>query len=407
MDPNTPGSSIHLEVMAAAQAREWLHGLGLGTVCGLIGGAAVLAYLIITVLRRPLLALLLIAVVCSIYVATAYVSYNQVGLLLTTVPVVSTFLLSGASMVGIDYAIERMEKLRTRRTLERYVSKNLVKEILENPGGYFNSLKGSRMPATILFSDIVGFTTLSEKADPEELVRQLNEYLSAMTNVVFQNDGTLDKFIGDAIMAVWGNVKSQGKAKDAKAAAHAALGMRRELLRLNNGWKTEGRMALGMGIGINHGDVLAGNIGSQDRADLTVIGGAVNLASRLEGLTRVFGVDILVGATAADLIRDEFHLRSVARAQVQAITEPVAVFTVVGTRDHRADQHLSIWLKTFEEGIRKFRERDFTQAKILFSRFLEFYPEDSLAKMYLERSLEYEQAPPDEAWNAVEVFERK
>ena len=263
------------------------------------------------------------------------------------------------------------------------------------------------MPATMLFSDIVGFTTLSEKADEKELVRQLNEYLTAMTEVVFQNDGTLDKFIGDGIMAVWGNVKSQGVAKDAKAAAHAALEMRRELLRLNNGWKTEGRMTLGMGVGINHGDVLAGNIGSQDRADLTVIGNTVNLASRLEGLTRIFGVDILIGATAADLIRDEFHLRSVARAQVKGITEPVDVFTVVEARDHNPDQELLTWLETYEEGIRKFRDRDFTQAKILFSRFLEFYPEDSLAKMYLERSLEYEQAPPDKAWNAVEVFERK
>jgi len=351
-----------------------------------------------------LISLIAIAV---IYLAVARLAYDRSGFILATVPVLSTILLCGVSTLGIDYAIERMEKLRTRRTLERYVSKNLVKEILENPRGYYNSLKGSRMPATILFSDIVGFTTVSEKADPEELVRQLNEYLSAMTNIVFQNDGTLDKFIGDAIMAVWGNVKSQGKAKDAKAAAHAALGMRRELLRLNNGWKTEGRMALGMGIGINHGDVLAGNIGSQDRADLTVIGNAVNLASRLEGLTRIYGVDILVGPTAADLIRDEFHLRSVARAQVKGKTDPVDVFTIVEAHSAALDQELLIWLETYEEGIRKFRDRDFTQAKILFSRFLEFYPDDSLAKMYLERSLEYEHAPPDEAWNAVEMFERK
>jgi len=183
--------------------------------------------------------------------------------------------------------------------------------------------------------------------------------------------------------------------------------MRRELLRLNNAWKTEGRMTLGMGIGINHGDVLAGNIGSQDRADLTVIGNAVNLASRLEGLTRIYGVDILVGTAAADLIRDEFHLRSVARAQVKGKTEPVDVFTIVEARNAALDQELLIWLETYEKGIRKFRDRDFIQAKILFSRFLEFYPEDYLAKTYLDRSLEYEQAPPDETWNAVEVFERK
>jgi adenylate cyclase len=407
MNPAAPGPAVHLQVMAATEAHEFLRQTPTRVMLGLVLAAGVIGWGLIPFLRRPILSLFSLIAIVAIYLAVARLAYDRSGFLLASVPVLSTLLLCGVSTLGIDYAIERREKLRTRRTLERYVSRNLVKEILENPGGYLNSLKGSRMPATILFSDIVGFTTLSEKADPEELVRQLNEYLSAMTNVVFQNDGTLDKFIGDAIMAVWGNVKSQGKAKDAKAAAYAALGMRRELLRLNNGWKTEGRMTLGMGVGINHGDVLAGNIGSQDRADLTVIGGAVNLASRLEGLTRIFGVDILVGATAADLIRDEFHLRSVARAQVKGITEPVDVFTIVEGRDHNPDQELLTWLETYEEGIRKFRDRDFTQAKILFSRFLEFYPEDSLAKMYLERSLEYEQAPPDKAWNAVEVFERK
>ena len=407
MNPAAPGPAVHLQVIAATEAHEFLHQTPTGVMLALVPAAGVIGWGLIPFWRRPIPSLFSLIVVTVIYLTAARVAYDRSGFFLASVPVLSTFLLCGVSTVGIDYIIERREKVRTRRTLERYVSKNLVKEILENPGGYYNSLKGSRIPATMLFSDIVGFTTLSEKADEKELVRQLNEYLTAMTNVVFQNDGTLDKFIGDGIMAVWGNVKSQGVAKDAKAAAHAALGMRRELLRLNNGWKTEGRMTLGMGVGINHGDVLAGNIGSQDRADLTVIGNAVNLAARLEGLTRIYGVDILVGTAAADLIRDEFHLRSVARAQVKGKTEPVDVFAIVEARTAALDQELLIWLETYEEGIRKFRDRDFTQAKILFSRFLEFYPEDSLAKMYLERSLEYEHAPPDEAWNAVEVFERK
>src|SRR5439155_2533468 len=120
--------------------------------------------------------------------------------------------------------------------LERYVSKNLVKEILENPDSYYSSLRGIRVPVAILFSDLIGFTTLSEKADPEALVAQLNEYLTQMTSVIFSNGGTLDKFIGDAIMAVWGNVRSLGTAQDAKSCAPAAVGMRSALQQLNAKW---------------------------------------------------------------------------------------------------------------------------------------------------------------------------
>jgi len=228
-----------------------------------------------------------------------------------------------------------------------------------------------------------------------------------MTAVVFKNGGTLDKFIGDAVMCVWGNVKSFGVQEDAKCAARTAIGMRRELRKLNDGWREEGRMGLGMGIGINQGEVIVGNIGSQERMDPTVIGDAVNLASRLESLTRIYGVDILIGATAAEFVRDEFHLKSVARAQVKGKTAPVDVFTLIGSRNDNVDPELLKWIESYEEGILKFREREFKVAKILFSRFLEFYPDDLLAKMYLERALEYEQQPPDEAWNAVEVFKKK
>src|SRR5947209_11262318 len=160
-------------------------------------------------------------------------------------------------------------------------------------------MRGSRKPVTMLFSDLIGFTTLSEKADPEELVRHLNEYLTKMTAVIFENGGTLDKFIGDAIMAVWGNVHSYGVTEDAKKAVRAAYGMRCALQKLNEGWSTDGRIPLGMGIGINQGEVIVGNVGSQERMDPTVIGDAVNLASRLEGLTRIYAVDILIGTSAA------------------------------------------------------------------------------------------------------------
>jgi adenylate cyclase len=407
ISPTTLGPALHLQAMAAAMNHEFLRPTPAKTGLALVAAAGLMAWSVVGFLRRPLLCLGALVVITGANLGAARFLYDKTGLLLLTVPVLSALLLSGLFSLGLEYAIERLEKLRTRRTLERYVSKNLVKEVLENPDSYYSSLRGVRVPATVLFSDLIGFTTLAEKADPEALVSQLNEYLSRMTSVVFSNGGTLDKFIGDAIMAVWGNVRSFGMAQDAKNCVRAALGMRRELRQLNQKWREEGRMGLGMGIGINQGEVVVGNIGSHERMDPTVIGDSVNLASRLEGLTRIYGVDILVGASAAELARDEVHLRSVARVQVKGKSKPVDVFTFIGARNEEIDPEFLKWLETYEEGLELFRARDFTEAKILFSRFLEFYPDDLLAKMYLNRALEYEQAPPDEAWEAVEVFEKK
>ena len=404
------GAALHLHALAASLDREFLSEtpIKVDFVLVLLGGLT--AWTVVAFLRRPLLCFGTLLAIAAAYLGLARIIYDRFGLLIMVVPTLSTFLASGLCGLGFEYALERLEKLRTRRTLERYVSKNLVKEILDNPGGYYNSMLGSRKPVTVLFSDLVGFTSLSEKADPTVLVSQLNRYLSAMVPMVFDNGGTLDKFIGDAIMAVWGNVSSHGAAEDAKAAVRAALGMRRAMPALNAAWQAEGFKPLAFGIGINHGDAVVGNIGSyepHERLDPTVIGDAVNLASRLEALTRVYGVDILMGRSAAELVRDDFYLRSIARVQVKGKTEPVEIFTLIGALNDDVDPEFLKWLQAYEEAIVKFRKRDFKGAKILFSHFLEFYPDDALGKMYLASALEYEQSPPDEAWNAVEVFKKK
>jgi adenylate cyclase len=407
MSPNTLGPALHLETMAALLGQEFLTPTAPGWMLALVSAGGLCAWLLIAFVRRPLLCLFILLAGAGGYLLLGRVLYDRVGFLLLTVPVLSAFLLSGSVSLGFEYALERIEKLRTRRTLERYVSKNLVREILDNPDSYYASLKGVRMPATVLFSDIVGFTSLTENADPEPLVKQLNEYLSRMTAAVFQHGGTLDKFIGDAVMAVWGNVRSHGPAEDARMAARAALRMRHELRVLNQGWHEQGIAPFAIGIGINQGVVVVGNIGSQEKADPTVIGDAVNLASRLEGLTRIYGIDIILGPTATEFVREEFYLRPVARVLVKGKKEPVEISTLVGSRNDHLDPEYLRQLENYECGFRKFRERDFAGAKLLFSRFLVAYPDDYLAKLYLERTLQYEGAPPPAEWNAVEKFTRK
>jgi adenylate cyclase len=410
MNPEEAGPAVHLNAIAAAMAHEFLSDTSLRVDYVCIALAGILAFAVMAGMRRPVVALLILLVVSAIYLVIARVLYDRIGLFILIVPVLATFMASGLCGLAFGYALEVLERMRTRRTLERYVSKNLVKEILDNRDSYYHSMLGSRKPVTVLFSDLVGFTSLSEKADPVELVKQLNEYLSGMVGHVFDNGGTLDKFIGDAIMAVWGNVKSQGVEQDARSAVRTALGMRDALNKLNERWKSEGRMPLGFGVGINHGEAVVGNIGSyepHERLDPTVIGDSVNLASRLEGLTRTYGVDILLGPSVAELVSDEFHLRSVARVQVKGKTLPVDIFTLVSPRSDGANPALIEQLKWYEEGIAQFRDRRFTEAKASFKRFLEASPEDFLAKMYLDRSIDYEKEPPEADWDAVEVFKKK
>ena len=408
LGPETPGAALHLHAVAAALEHEFLRAapaiIGYALVCG----AAVLAWALVGFVRKPLICLIVLLALAAAYLGSARLVYDWRGLFIPAVPTVAVFLLGGMFSLGFDFALERIERVRTRRTLERYVSRNLVGEILENPGAFYGTLRGVRKEVVVLFSDIADFTSISEKTEPELLVRQLNEYLSAMTAVVFEHGGTLDKFIGDAVMAVWGNVQSRGPAEDARSAAQTALAMRKSLRALNEQWRARAAPEFKSGIGLNHGEVIVGNIGSEQKMDFTVIGDTVNLASRIEALTRIYPADILVGPNVYDLLRDEFFLRSVGLAQVKGKMQPVEIFGLIGARsDKDVDPEFVRRLELYEEAIQRFREREFGKAHTLFSRFLQFYPDDELTKLYVARVLEYEQYPPDEAWSAVEVFMKK
>src|SRR5438045_366104 len=229
LSPETPGPALHLHGLAAALDHEFLYGTAIPIDFATVIGGGILSWIVVAFLRRPFLCLLTLLAIGGAYLGLSRILYDTKGMLIMVVPTLSAFLGSGLLGLGFEYTLERLEKLRTRRTLERYVSKNLVKEILDNPGGYYNSMLGSRKPVTVLFSDLVGFTALSEKADPAALVSQLNRYLSSMVPMVCDNGGALDKFIGYAIIAGWGNSGRHGAAEDAKAVVRAALGMRREM----------------------------------------------------------------------------------------------------------------------------------------------------------------------------------
>jgi adenylate cyclase len=229
--------------------------------------------------------------------------------------------------VAYQYFVEGREKRKMKRLFGQYVSKDVYEQLVANPA--LARLGGQRRDMTVLFSDIRGFTTVTERGQPEEIVGMLNEYFTRMVALVFERKGTLDKFVGDMVMALFGAPLDDPLHAD--HAVEAALDMIDELGRLNERWKAEGRFAeLDIGIGINTGPMIAGNIGSEAIMSYTVIGDAVNLGSRLESLNKHYGTRIIISeATRARLI-GRYQFKPLGDVVVKGKTQPVAIFEVVG-----------------------------------------------------------------------------
>ena len=226
--------------------------------------------------------------------------------------------------VGYQYFFEGREKRKMKRLFGQYVSRDVYDQLVANPD--LARLGGQRREMTVLFSDIRGFTTVSEKGQPEEIVAILNEYFTRMVEIVFAHKGTLDKFVGDMVMALFGAPLDDPR--HAEHAVDAALEMIRELNRLNEKWAAEGRPALDIGIGISTGPMIAGNIGSEAIMSYTVIGDSVNLGARLESLNKEYGTRIIISQATREALPGRYHFRPLGDVVVKGKTRPVAIFEV-------------------------------------------------------------------------------
>jgi len=245
-------------------------------------------------------------------------------------PVVPVVVLALVWVVGVgaQYVAAETHRRLYRRTFERYVSKDIVDLVLEKPW-LAPKLGGEQREVTILFSDIRSFTTISEQRTPEEVVAFLNAYLTAMAQVIHKERGSIDKYIGDAIMALWGNVIPMPPEEAARRAVRAGLAMHARLDVERPGWEARGFPRLDIGVGINTGQAVVGNIGSPEKLEFGVIGDAVNVASRLEGMTKEYG-GLLVSGRTRELLGEAFTCTYMATVKVKGREQPVDIFRVDG-----------------------------------------------------------------------------
>jgi adenylate cyclase len=328
-----PGPEIHLNAMNAALHGAFIRELSPAARLTFVMFGALLAVALSLSIRSPWLRIATLAAIDGFGLWLALVVYNRASLFIPLIAPFAGLNFTVLSGLIFDLTWERIEKNRVRRTLEKYVSRNVVRQLLDQPNLYAQSLGGVLKPATILFSDIRGYSFVTARSDPQALVAQLNEYLTAMVGCVFRFGGTLDKFIGDAVMAVWGNTTSEGIRTDAVNAVRAALAMREELARLNQSWATRGLPPFRIGVALNHGEVVVGNIGSPQRMEFTVIGDAVNVSWKLQELTKDLDCDLVVGESVMSLVIEEFDLRPLGKATVESLPHPVEIFAVRGVLD--------------------------------------------------------------------------
>jgi adenylate cyclase len=380
-----PGTEIHLNSINALLHNAFLRELPPWTGDLLIASAVIVAWLLTVFIAKTWLRLGAVILFGAGYFYLVKALHDQADTIILATPPVLAFGVATLGSFIFDFTRETLEKLRIRRTLEAYVSKDVVREVLDNPETYFSKLGGQRASVALMMTDLRGFTTMSEEMDSQQLVTQLNEYMSLMVDDIFSRRGSIDKFIGDAILAVWGHVQSEGPARDVTLAIEAALLMKESLERLNADWRNRGLRTFQMGCGVNFGEVVFGNIGSARKMEPTVIGDAVNVTARLEGLTKEYGRSLLIAEAAAEMVGDCFRLQFIDCVTMKGKSKALRVYSVVSRQDALLDPNVAAYLEAYDLAQASYTAGNLNDALSLFEKCLHYSPDDTLLRLYIQR----------------------
>ena len=296
--------------------------------------------------------------------------------------------------------IEARDRKMLKHIFGQYIPPELVDEMDADLNTY--GFEGESREMTVMFADIIGFTSLSENLSAAELKTILNRFFTPMTKLIFSQQGTIDKYMGDMIMAFWGAPLSDKQ--HALHAVNAAMAMKKHVSILQKEFQNEGLVSIDIGIGINSGDMNVGDMGSEYRRAYTVLGDAVNLGSRIEGLTRYYGVGILIGEDTAKYVKDDYLLREAGRVRVKGKRKPVTVYEPLCLKGEATDDILSI-NEDYSEALELYRHRDWTGARAAFTNLIKKDRECELYKIYINQSEFYLRNPPGKEWDGV--FERR
>ncbi len=353
--------------------------------------------------HRVWLASLLVVLLAAAYAATALLAFRTSMLWLPLVMPLAAISTTYALAAVTSYAVEGQQRRILRRAFNRYFSPHVVADILDNSAQV--ELGGKMLEATAFFSDIKDFTSFAERTTPKELVRFLNEYFSVASEVILRNEAMLDKYIGDAIMAIFG--APIARPDHARVACLTALEVQEVLAAYHARPDRDPNMPVFVTrIGLHTGNMVIGNIGSSSRLDYTAIGDTVNVASRLEGVNKVFGTRIIVSETTYEQAADTIAARPLDFLKVKGKATPIRIFELVGRKD-RISQLQSDINGLFADGLQLYRKREFGKASELFTRLKTIDPNTVPAELYLKRCAELQQQALPDDWDGVYTMTSK
>ncbi len=415
VDAAMPGVEVHAQLLETALTKSVLsypnYANAIELIFAIVVGIAIIAF---APMVSALTLLILGASVGAGLLAVSWFMYDQQGVLLdVTFPLMSSLAIYVA-LVFVNYFREQIDRRRIRSAFGQYLSPTLVEQLAQSPDKLV--LGGEERTMTVMFSDVRGFTAISElyKHDPQGLTHLMNRLLTPLTNAILARSGTIDKYMGDAIMAFW-NAPLEDGAHEIHA-CEAALDMLDRLQTLNEEREREAAAAgqafipIRIGVGLNTGQCVVGNMGSDLRFQYSVLGDAVNLASRLEGQTKSYGLPIIIGARTAQAVREKFAALEIDFITVKGKTEPEVVHTILGRADGASTSDFQGVQAAVSTMLKRYRARDWDAAlaAVEACRAVKcMFRLDGLADLYAERIRAFQQTPPPPDWDGVFALQTK
>jgi adenylate cyclase len=388
-----PGVEIHANLVQSILTKDYIYyqddisAIGIIFLFGLLTGLLLFKF-------RIHIATILLIIIAIIYVFASIYIFDTGIIMKILYPILSISMVSFA-LVVVYYRTEERSRKWITSIFGKYVSPVVIDNLIKNPK--MINLGGEKRNITIFFSDIRGFTSISEKLIPEELVHLLNEYLTEMTSIIIKDEGLVDKYMGDAIMAFWGAPLEQPN--HAEKACSSSLEMMEKLREFQKKWKKEGIPSINIGIGLNSGDAIVGNMGSSSRFDYTAMGDNVNLASRMEGLNKIYGTNIVITENTQKVVKDKFETRKLDAVRVKGKKKPILIYELVSEKG-KLNKKQGDFIKHYEEGLKLYFEKKWKLAIKSFQTAIKIM-DDVASNELIKRCQEFSKKQPSKDWDGV------